>query len=146
MSQNKDIRFLKSAVKIAAIWSKDPSTKVGAMAVGATPNLVAFGYNGFPPGIDDDWRLHNRETKLKLTLHAEVNALANATFPVHTLYVTHFPCENCALHILAARTVRRVVFRRDDEFENGRWIDSLRASLAILREAGIEVEGYYIDA
>lgn len=141
MSDPKDERFLRSALAIADIWSKDPSTKVGAMVVGATPNLVAWGYNGFPPGIDDaPSRQHNRELKLKLTLHAEVNALANATFPVHTIYITHCPCENCALHILAARTVRRVVYRADDEFETGRWADSLRNSMALLNEGRIEVD------
>lgn len=144
MSNPKDVRFLRSAQAVANIWSKDPSTKVGAMAVGVTPNLVAFGYNGFPPGIDDTpGRQQDRETKLRLTLHAEVNALANATFPVHTIYVTHCPCENCALHILAARTIKRVVYRRNDEFET-RWGDSLRVSLSLLAEGGVEVDSMHL--
>lgn len=137
----KDERFLMSARAIAAIWGKDPSTKVGCMAVGDTPNLVAWGYNGFPPGIlDTPERLADRDTKLALTLHAEVNALSNATFPVRTLYVTHHPCATCALHILAARTVRRVVYARVPEFES-RWAESLEHAAALLREGGITVEG-----
>jgi dCMP deaminase len=141
VSTNKDGRFLCTAMAVASIWSKDPRTRVGAVAVGETPNLVAFGYNGLPPGIDDsNERLNDRETKLKLTLHAEVNALANATFPVHTIYVTHCPCDNCALHILAARTVRRVVYLVNDEFES-RWAESLDTSRQLLREGGIAVTG-----
>lgn len=139
--RNKDVRFLQSAQALARIWSKDPSTKVCAVAVGDTPNLVAFGYNGFPPGVEDSIeRLNNREEKLQLTLHAEVNALANANFPVRTLYVTHHPCRTCALHILAARSVRRVVYRIDEAFET-RWSESCSAARRLLAEGGVEVEG-----
>ena len=77
-----DIKFLRTATEIARIWSKDPSTKVAAVAVGEPRNQIAWGYNGFPPGIaDTPARLAHRETKLSLTLHAEPNALANAEFP-----------------------------------------------------------------
>lgn len=75
---------------MARIWSKDPSSQVAAIAVGDTPNQVAWGYNGFPPGIADTHeRLTDRDTKYRLTRHAEPNALSNAWFPVRTLYVTH---------------------------------------------------------
>ncbi|MEN6544475.1 MAG: deaminase [Armatimonadia bacterium] len=139
---SKDLRFMRSAVALAEIWSKDPSTKVCSIAVGNRPNLVAWGYNGFPPGISDHpERLHDREQKLQLTLHAEVNALANAPFEVQTLYVTRHPCAGCALHILAARTVKRVVYLVDAEFE-ARWADSLATSASMLREGGITVEPF----
>lgn len=125
IDQSKDLRFMRTAVALAGIWSKDPSTKVAAVAVGASPNLVAFGYNGFPPGLlDTPERLADRERKLALTLHAEENAIANAAFPVHTLYVTRHPCADCALRILAARTIKRVVYLEDPEFE-ARWESSI---------------------
>lgn len=142
---SKDIRFLKSALAIAAIWSKDPSSKVGCMAVGDTPNLVAWGYNGLPPGIaDTPERLADREQKYALTLHAEENALTNATFPVRSLYVTHHPCAGCALRILAARSVRRVVYRIDPQFE-ARWHESLSRARDLLREGGVEIVGYGVE-
>lgn len=140
MTTTKDARFLQTAVAIANIWSKDPSSKVGCVAVGASPNQVAWGYNGFPPGIEDTPdRLNDRDVKYSLTLHAEVNALGNATFPVHTLYVTHHPCDACALHILAARTVRRVVYLEDFLFEK-RWAPMLAQARALLKEGGVLVE------
>ena len=140
---NKDKRFLETAESVAKIWSKDPSTKVGCVVVGDTPNLVAFGYNGFPPGIDDSAdRLKNRDLKLELTLHAEVNALANAQFKVHTLYVTHHPCDRCVLHILAERSVKRVVYRTDYHFQQ-RWKESILKARALLDEAGIEIVGVH---
>lgn len=135
----KDQRFIESARALAAIWSKDPSTKVCCIAVGDRPNLVAFGYNGLPPGLaDSDDRLLDRPTRLALTLHAETNALYNATFEVRTLYVTHHPCAECALDILAARTVRRVVYQRQGDFDD-RWSHSLAFAADLLAEGGIEL-------
>lgn len=110
-----------------------------AIAVGEQRNQVAWGYNGFPPGIaDTEERLSNRETKLLLTLHAEVNALANAPFPVHTLYVTHRPCTGCAVRVLAARTVKRVVYVRDAVFE-ARWVTDPDYTKMLFAEAGIDL-------
>lgn len=138
---SKDVRFLETAQAVAGIWSKDPSTRVGAVAVGETPNQVAFGYNGFPPGVPDtEARLNDRTAKYSLTLHAEVNALANAMFPVHTLYVTHHPCAQCALHILAARTVKRVVYAENKDLET-RWRDSMAQARELLLEGGVAVVG-----
>lgn len=141
MIDNTDIKFLRLAAAVGHIFSKDPSTKVGAVAVGTEKNQVAIGYNGLPPGLaDTDARLHDRDMKLALTLHAEENALANAPFAVRTLYVTHHPCGGCALRILAARTVRRVVYVTCAEFE-ARWGDSLAEARSRLTEAGVQVEG-----
>lgn len=134
---DRDLKFMRTAVALAGIWSKDPSTKVCAVAVGESPNLVAWGYNGFPPGIiDSPERLADRSTKLKLTRHAEPNALSNATFPVVTLYVTRHPCSRCAIDILARRTVKRIVYLYDAEF-HARWRDELHDALELFEEAGI---------
>lgn len=141
MANETDIKFLKLAASVAEIFSKDPSTKVGAVAVGDSRNQVAHGYNGFPPAVDDSQtRLFDRDTKLSLTLHAEENALLNAPFPVRTLYVTHHPCLGCVLRILAARTVQRVVYAVKPEFES-RWAESLTGARALLAEGGVVIEG-----
>lgn len=133
-----EYKFLRLASAVALIFSKDPSTKVGAIAVGEHNNQVAFGFNGLPPGLaDTPERLGNREEKYKLTLHAEENALANATFPVHGLYITHPPCHACALRILAARTVRHVSWQRSTTDFGDRWKESCNTAISILHEAGI---------
>lgn len=142
MVTQTDRKFMATALALAQIWSKDVSTRVAAVAVGASKNQVAWGYNGLPPGIaDTPERLNDRETKLALTLHAEVNALANAPFQVRTLYVTHHPCAHCVLHILAARSVRRVVYHATPEFE-ARWGESMDKARDLLEEAGIQLEGF----
>src|ERR1700722_2700699 len=84
-----DIRFLELAKHISN-WSKDPSTKVGAVLVNDLKQVVGMGYNGFARGVQDtDERLNDRETKYKLVVHAEVNAIIQAGHAARnsTLYV-----------------------------------------------------------
>ena len=64
-----DKRFLGLAAHVAE-WSKDPSTQVGAVVANGK-KVVSLGFNGFPQGLSDDHRLHDRETKYSLVLHAE---------------------------------------------------------------------------
>jgi dCMP deaminase len=133
-----DHRFLGLAAHVAS-WSQDPSTKVGCVAVGETPNIVATGFNGLPAGIKDDDRLLDRAWKYDHVVHAEMNALANATFPVKTLYVTQPPCHRCAVHILAARTVTRVVCTQTDDMLE-RWAESIEKTVSVFAEAGVLFE------
>ena len=67
--------------KCIAKWSKDPSTKIGAVAIGDKGQVLSQGYNGFPRGIEDSpERLHIREEKYKYIVHAEMNCIFNASF------------------------------------------------------------------
>ena len=86
-----------SVADLVGSWSKDPSTKVGAVIVRPDRTIASVGYNGFPRGSFD--RYGSREDKLMRTVHAEANAILSAHEPLHgyTLYVTPLhPCANCA--------------------------------------------------
>lgn len=98
-----DQRFINVAKEVAS-WSKDPSTKVGAVLVSPCRKKVSWGYNGLPSSIaDTDERLLNKELKNKLTVHAELNCILNATDTIGwTLYVTKPPCIKCAAAIIQA--------------------------------------------
>ena len=90
-----DYRFLDLAAVVAS-WSKDGSTKVGAVITDPDHRVVSLGFNGFPRGLDDvDLP---REEKLRRTLHAEENALLFASRPLDgcSIFVTHPPCARCA--------------------------------------------------
>ena len=50
---NWDELFMGSASFISQ-RSKDPNTKVGAVIVNNDKKIIASGYNGMPPGINDD--------------------------------------------------------------------------------------------
>ena len=94
-----DERFIELA-RLVAAWSKDPSTKVGAVIVRPDRTIASLGFNGFARGVDDtEERFNNRELKYPLTIHAEANALMSANEKLNgcTLYVTPLlPCHACA--------------------------------------------------
>lgn len=107
---NWDIRLLDLAFHIRE-WSKDPSTKVGAVIANDDHQVLSLGYNGFPRGVRDlKSRYDDRETKLLYVAHAERNALDNAFMDVRgaTLYSTLCPCNECAKSIIQ-RGIRKVV-------------------------------------
>lgn len=69
MNEKWDRYFLDLALS-ASRMSRDPSTRVGSLIV-RDNRLLSTGFNGFPRGIADDARLHDRETKMKLVVHAK---------------------------------------------------------------------------
>lgn len=131
-----DRRFLNLAAEISD-WSKDPSTKVGAVLVDHKRRVVGTGYNGYPRNIADEL-LSRRDYKLAHTVHAEVNALLNSLRDVDgcTLYVTHPPCSSCAVVMAQAGIKRVVTYVPATQFAD-RWGDQ---GIQILKKAGIEYE------
>src|SRR5260370_144484 len=98
MNNDWKLHFLELAIMIST-RSKDPSAKVGAIIVDAERRIVGSGYNGFPRHVSDDpERYTNRETKLRMVVHAEVNAILNSTKSVRgcTLISTRAPCCACS--------------------------------------------------
>jgi dCMP deaminase len=139
-----DARFLDMAETVAR-WSKDPSTKCGAVIVRPNKSIASLGFNGFPRGMSDDPSIYaDRPRKLARVIHAEMNAVLSAMEPLHgfTIYVTHPPCDRCCAHLIQAG-LGRVVFRidRGSDFEE-RWAGSLELAYAMFHEAGVEVSAY----
>lgn len=125
--------------KHVATWSKDPRTQVGAVLVGR-PGEVSLGYNGFPRGVADlPERLCNRDLKHKFTQHAERNVLDNTRFSADdaTLYVTMYPCSECAKSIVN-KGVRRVVC--PEPSSESPWKEDARFSKIIFSEGGVVVD------
>jgi len=96
--------------------------------------VVAAGYNGFLPGAPHISRV--RDGHEQATVHAEQNAICDAarrgvSLDGATVYITHFPCVNCA-KILAATGIRCIKYHRD--YRN----DSLVKE--ILTESGVLIE------
>lgn len=124
--------------------SKDPVRQVGAVIVNEDRKIVACGYNGMPPGIDDDTGVWGKDphepllNKRYFVCHAEANAIANTTERVRgcAVYVTHFPCNECA-KLLSMHGVSRVVYAN----EYGK-VDLQPITMAIFQAAGITLEAY----
>jgi len=124
-----------------SLLSKDPSTKVGAVIFDNKRRLISGGYNGFPRGVHDtEDRLNDRETKYKMVLHAERNAIAFATAPLEgsTLFCTHPCCTQCASQIIQMGIAHVCWPDPAPEFA-GRWADDMKLSSQMFEEAGVKV-------
>lgn len=139
-----DRRFISLAEEVAG-WSKDPSTKVGAVLVNDNNIVVGMGYNGFPRGvIDSDERLQNRELKYKMVVHAEVNAILSAgtlsrgcRLYVHPAFFTPCICNECCKVAIQAG-VKEIIGRTPQYDERmARWKDSIEISKMMCDEAGV---------
>jgi len=124
-----------------SLLSKDPSTKVGAVIFDDKRRLVSGGYNGFPRGLEDsDARLNDRDTKLKMTLHAEQNAIAFATAPLvgATLFCTHPCCARCTAQIIQVG-IRHVCWPMPSPDFIERWRDDLVLANTMFEESGVQI-------
>ena len=142
MNDKWDVRFLSMA-SLVATWSKDPSTKVGAVIVDDQRRIVSLGYNGFPKNICDDKRLDNREIKYKMVVHAECNALLFAAKDLAgcTIYTYPFmPCPTCAGMIIQSGIIRAV----SQENNKWRWSEEFATSRLMFEDAGIDLLEYEI--
>lgn len=137
-------RFLGLA-HLVATWSKDISTGVGAVITDEENRIVSLGFNGFPRGVhDSDEHQHDREEKLRRTIHAEDNAILFARGRTErcTIYVTHPPCARCAAKIIQSGIIRVVCRAPWQEFRD-RWQQEISSAEAMFREAGVIFE--YIE-
>lgn len=138
---NWDKRFLGLAEHVAT-WSKDPSTRVGAVIVRPDFTVASIGYNGFPRGMSDKSSLYeDREVKLSRIVHAEMNAILHAREPLkgYTLYT--FPvltCDRCAVHVIQSG-ISRVVASVAPEGLSERWGEMFRKAKAYYIEGNVAV-------
>ena len=135
------IRFLKLAEQIAT-WSKDPSTKVGAIIVDGN-RIVSTGYNGFPSDFISQYSLISREEKLAKTIHAEVNAILYAKRDLTncSIVITAPPCSNCAA-VIAQTGIKEVICNEASKELAIRWKDSFRIAQDIFDYKGIKLIKY----
>lgn len=136
--------FFMGLAELAAQRSKDPSTQVGACIVGENNEILSVGYNGFPRGCSDDTNSWEREgsfleTKYARVCHAELNSilLRRGSVAGARLYVTLFPCNECAKAIIQSG-IKEVIYK-DDKYKN---TDSTVIAKALFNEANIKYREY----
>lgn len=155
MSAKMDQYWLDDALHVAR-KSKDPSTKVGVVIV--NPKVcdkgikISEGYNGFPRGIaDTPERFADRDMKLKLVVHGELNAVMNcARLGVSThgciMYVVAFdavtgdvwggaPCTRCTVECIQAGIVEYVSY--PVKRAPSRWHGDCAFAATLISEAGL---------
>jgi dCMP deaminase len=141
MDYTKHLKFMLMAEAIAT-FSKDPSTKVGAVILDDDCVVLSAGWNGFPRGVEDsEERLCNRDLKYPLTVHAEANAIAASARKGHStkgaiiVVSSLFPCVDCA-GLIAQAGIKAVIAPPPN---NPRWKDSNLLAQIIFEEAGVEL-------
>ncbi len=139
-----DQYFMGIAI-FSAQRSKDPSTQVGACIVSEDNKILSVGYNGMPQRCNDDvfpWERNGSalETKYMFVCHAELNAILNyrgARLDGSRLYVTLFPCNECAKAIIQSG-IKEVIYG-DNKYDG---TDSVEASKKMLAAAGVKIRRY----
>ena len=137
--------YFMGVAMLSGMRSKDPNTQVGACIVSDKHKILSMGYNGFPKGCDDDEYPWNREgdlcdSKYAYVTHSELNAILNyrgGSLEGTKLYVTLFPCNECAKAIIQSG-IREVVYDCD-KYEG---TASVTASKRMLRAAGVTIRRY----
>lgn len=137
-----DTRFMKLTREIST-WSKDPSSKIGAVIVNDDRRILATGYNGFPKGIEDtEERLNDRDQKYPRIVHAEMNALMAAlhsgiSVKDATIYVYGLPvCPECTKSIISAG-IKRIVISPDPYVYITSWTEKWKdVSYQMIQEVG----------
>ena len=131
--------YFMGIAMLAARRSKDPSTQVGACIVSQDNIIISTGYNGMPKGCSDDefsWERDGEDTKYPYVVHAELNAILNASgrdVRGSRLYVALFPCNECAKAIIQSG-VKEIVYLSD------KYADTpvTKASKRMLDAAGVK--------
>ena len=150
MTDRWDQHFLQVALDCARM-SKDPLTRVGSVVVGPDREIRSTGFNGFPRRVSDTpTRLNDRDVKLRLIVHAEINAILNAArigTPMDgcSLYLAATdntglvwggsPCTRCVVEIIQAGIVE--VVSRPPKNVPSRWTEDIAYARTILEEAGV---------
>lgn len=137
--------YFMGVAELSAMRSKDPHTQVGCCIVSEDHKILSMGYNGFPRGCSDDdfpWKREGPplENKYFYTTHSELNAILNyrgGSLEGASLYVTLFPCNECAKAIIQAG-IREIVYD-SDKYENE---PSTIASKRMLKAAGVSIRKY----
>lgn len=140
--------YFMGVAMLSAKRSKDPSTQVGACIVSADNKILSMGYNGFPTGCSDDEFPWGKEleaedpynAKYFYSTHSELNAILNyrgGSLEGSKLYVTLFPCNDCAKAIIQAG-IKLVVYA-DDKYKD---TPAVKASKRMLNAAGVRYYEY----
>lgn len=134
-------RFMKLAEHIAT-WSKDTSTKCGAVIIDPDNRVISTGYNGFPINADDGIKSrYERPQKYLYTEHAERNAIYSAAkIGVSTnncsMFIMWFPCADCARAIIQSGISTLVCFKPEPNYK---WDEHFKVAEELLKECGVNI-------
>ena len=153
-------QYFISMAYLAALRSKDESTKIGAVIVGQEHQILSMGCNSFPRGIDD----HKEERQVRPEKyfwieHAERNSIFNAarsgiSVEGSTMYTNGTPCADCGRAIIQSGIREVVIHKQFEEIdtknpnEREKWVENARRTKEMFSETGLllrEYDGKILD-
>ena len=137
--------YFMGVAMLSGMRSKDPHSQDGACNVSEDNKILSMGYNGIPKGCSDDEFPWGREgepldTKYLYVTHSELNAILNyrgGSLEGAKLYVSLFPCNECAKAIIQAG-IKTIVYDCDKYADT----PSVIASKKMLDAAGVRYYKY----
>lgn len=137
-----DVRFLDMA-KLVSSWSKDISTKCGAVVVRPDKTIASIGFNGFPKRMTDKEEfLVNRKEKLSRIVHAEMNSILHLKERPERYFLYTYPlppCDRCIVHMIQAGITYFIAPKLPEHLED-RWGESVEKTKLYLKECGLSLE------
>ena len=140
-SDSWNLKYIELAKKFAS-WSKDPSVKVGAVAIGSKGQVLSQGYNGFPKQFNDSLDIYKTsKLKKKYIIHAEMNCIYHATLngislEGSTLFVYGLEvCHECAKGIIQVGIKEVVTY--SPNLPKNKWLESFKTSEELLAKSNI---------
>lgn len=144
LTEEKCRKYLKLAESMASGFSKDPSTKVGALFLAKNSHqILSMGYNGMPRGFNETlvtrWE---RPQKYIYVEHAERNAIYNAcrngvSLEDSIAVVTLFPCPDCMRAIIQSGVSCIITYSPVNASE--KWEDLFKYSKEMADECGVVI-------
>lgn len=143
-----------SIAVLASKRSKDPSTQVGAVIVSSDNRIIGTGWNGMPKcshWLNNDcllpWGKDSSdplENKYMYVVHAEPNAIFHASESVKgcTMYLTWFPCSDCAKAIVQSG-IKRLIYLEENATD--RYRTSMEGAKRMFEMSGVEYQKYSED-
>ncbi|MFI3329644.1 MAG: dCMP deaminase family protein [bacterium] len=146
--------YFMGVAALSAKRSKDPSTKVGCCIVNEDKKIIGIGYNGFPVGVDDKefpWGNTSEnwlETKYPYVVHAEANAILNTTSSCKnaTIYVTLFPCNECAKLIIQSGMKELIYMDNkykdtDNNIASQKMLEAAKVKITKMKKVSVDING-----
>jgi len=130
--KSKFVNFFMNVAKETSKLSHAKRLQVGAVIV-KDSNIISFGYNGTPAGMDNSCEDEEYKTKPEV-IHAEANAICKLARQGNSgqdsvMFLTHAPCIECSKLIVQAG-IKNVFFSTAYGSSEG---------LELLHKAGIQV-------
>ena len=145
-------QYFMTIAYLIGMKSKDPSTRVGAVIVTASNEIISTGYNGLPRNINDKLVRYTDKSYKYLSLnHAEENAILHCAkngilVKGCSMFTPWIPCARCAKAIIQVG-ITRIIY--DTNFpgnniknQHNSWLQSINISLELLAEANIRIKKF----